>query len=195
MAKPRIYIGLAHHPVYNKNMEIITTSITSLDIHDIARSARTYEVAQYFVIHPLESQQHLVQNILGFWHEGWGAEYNPDRREALSRVSLINTIDEAVAEITKLEGKAPITITTDARIYPNTITYTDLRNELHKGEQPYLLLFGTGWGLEEDTMKSATYILEPIYGPGDYNHLCVRGAVSIILDRLLGEPWWKPREI
>lgn len=194
MAKPRIYIGLAHHPVYNKNMDVITTSITSLDIHDIARSARTYEVAHYFVIHPLESQQLLVKNILDFWQEGWGAEYNPDRKEAFSRISLSNTIDEVVEEITKREGIAPMTITTDARIYPNTITYRDLRTELHKGKQPYLLLFGTGWGLEDATMKAATYILEPIYGPGDYNHLCVRGAVSIILDRLLGEAWWESTE-
>jgi len=33
----------------------------------------------------------------------------------------------------------------------------------------------------------STYILEPIRGNAKYNHLSVRSAVSIILDRLLGE--------
>ena len=47
-------------------------------------------------------------------------------------------------------------------------------------EAPYLILFGTGWGLTSE-------ILEPIRGKTKYNHLCVRSAVSIILDRLLGE--------
>jgi hypothetical protein len=39
-------------------------------------------------------------------------------------------------------------------------------------------------------MEQADYILEPIYGPGEYNHLSVRSAVAIILDRLLGEDWY-----
>ena len=51
----------------------------------------------------------------------------------------------------------------------------------------YLLLFGTGWGLTEEVMNSSKYILEPIRGNTKYNHLSVRSAVSIILDRLLGE--------
>lgn len=43
-------------------------------------------------------------------------------------------------------------------------------------------------------MKQFDYIVEPIYGAGSYNHLCVRSAVAIILDRLLGEPWWNTKE-
>ena len=38
-------------------------------------------------------------------------------------------------------------------------------------------------------MKSFEYKVEPIYGPSNYNHLCVRSAVAIILDRLAGEAW------
>ena len=190
MTKSKVYVGLVHYPVYNKNMDVITTSITSLDIHDIARSARTYEVLGYYVIHPVESQQRLIKEMLDFWQTGYGSTYNPDRKEAFSRIMMVNTIDEAMADILKQEGQQPVRVTTDARIYPNTITYTRLRQEVQSGEKPYLLLFGTGWGLEEKTMCSAEYILEPIYGPGDYNHLCVRSAVSIILDRLLGKKWW-----
>ena len=42
-----------------------------------------------------------------------------------------------------------------------------------------------------EAMKKFDYILEPVYGSCDYNHLCVRSAVAIILDRLAGEAWWE----
>ena len=117
--------------------------------------------------------------------------YNPDRSEALDRVQYLPDIASAVAEIKKLTGKVPVTITTDARIYPNTITYKAARQMLHEGERPVLVLFGTGFGMEKETMAAFDYILEPVYGPSNYNHLCVRSAVAIILDRLAGEAWWE----
>jgi len=40
-------------------------------------------------------------------------------------------------------------------------------------------------------MARCDYILEPVSGASDYNHLSVRSAVSIIMDRLLGEFWFK----
>lgn len=42
-------------------------------------------------------------------------------------------------------------------------------------------------GLIEEVMESSDYILEPIRGKAVYNHLSVRAAVAIILDRLFGE--------
>jgi hypothetical protein len=51
---------------------------------------------------------------------------------------------------------------------------------------PHLLVFGTAWGLAEAFISEADYILEPITGSPDYNHLSVRTAAGIILDRLLG---------
>ena len=48
-----------------------------------------------------------------------------------------------------------------------------------------------GWGLAEEALAWADYQLEPIRAeaPSEhaYNHLSVRSAVAIILDRLLGE--------
>ncbi|ADG82890.1 RNA methyltransferase [Thermincola potens] len=187
---PKLYIGLLHYPVYNKNMNVITTSITNLDIHDIARTACTYDIARYYVIHPLDTQRRLIGDILNYWQEGYGASYNPDRKEAFQRVKLIDTLDSAMQEIEKVEGQVPKLITTDARIYPNTISYKEMRKLLDTGD-PYLLLFGTGWGIEKETMLKSDYILEPIYGAGPYNHLSVRSAVAIILDRLKGTPWWE----
>ena len=186
---PNIYIGLLHYPVYNKNMEVISTSITNLDIHDIARITCTYNVNRYYVIHPLKNQRDLIQDVLDYWQKGYGAQYNADRKAAFERVALIPGLEETVEEIKSRHGVKPLIVTTDARIYPNTIGYQALRNKMEDGA-PYLIIFGTGWGIEKETMMKSDYILEPVYGPGDYNHLSVRSAVAIILDRLLGEEWW-----
>jgi hypothetical protein len=50
-----------------------------------------------------------------------------------------------------------------------------------------LVLFGTGWGLAQGVIAGADAVLEPIRPRrGDYNHLSVRAACAIALDRLLG---------
>ncbi|HWR43197.1 RNA methyltransferase [Sporomusa sp.] len=190
MALP-VYLGLVHYPIYNKNNEIVTTAITNFDIHDIARTARTYDLLKYFIIHPLDSQKALAEEIINYWQEGYGGQYNPDRKEALSIVEVIPDIAAAVDYITAKEGAKPLVVTTDARKYANTVSYIGLRQEISDTGRPCLLLFGTGWGMENSVMQQFDYILEPIYGPGSYNHLPVRAAVAIILDRLLGEFWWK----
>lgn len=187
--KPLVYIGLLHHPVYNKRMEVIATSITNLDIHDIARSSCTYSIKRYFVIHPLETQRKLIEDILGYWQHGYGSQYNSDRKFAFERVALMASLADTVEEIKRETGVPPKIVMTDARIYPNTIGYRQMRSMLTDGT-PYLIVFGTGWGVEKETMLKSDYILEPIYGAGEYNHLSVRAAAAIILDRLLGEAWW-----
>jgi len=186
LKRNNVYVGLLHHPVYNKNMDIITTSITNLDLHDIARSSSTYGVARYYVIHPVEAQQELAKRILEYWNKGFGASYNPDRHHAFQVLRLVKGLAEALTEVEQEWGIKPILITTDARTYPNTISYKNLRHRIQVDERPFFVLFGTGWGIIREVMEQADYILEPIYGPGEYNHLSVRSAVAIILDRLLG---------
>ncbi|CUH95626.1 hypothetical protein P22_1700 [Propionispora sp. 2/2-37] len=185
-----VYFGLVHYPIYNKNGDVITTAITNFDVHDIARTARTYNIKRYFIIHPIQSQVAMVKDIINYWQTGYGSQYNPDRCEAFQILTTIPSIDEAVHVITDSEGVAPLIVTTDARQFSNMISYQGLRNLINRDERPCLLLFGTGWGMEKSVMEKFDYILEPIYGPGDYNHLPVRAAAAIILDRLLGEAWW-----
>ncbi|MFY9174141.1 MAG: RNA methyltransferase [Peptococcia bacterium] len=188
----KVFVGLVHYPIYNKNKDIITSSIANLDIHDIARCAATYNVTHYYLIHPLESQHNLIQDLLDFWQKGYGAEYNPDRKEALDIVSLMKSIADVQEEIRNNYPGPLYTVVTDARKYDNTVSYLKLHQEIEETDKAnYLLLFGTGWGLTQEVLESCDYILEPIYGRGAYNHLSVRSAVAIILDRLLGEKWWK----
>lgn len=187
-----VYIGLVHYPIYNKRDEVVTTAITNFDIHDLARTARTYGIKRYFIIHPLEAQVSLAQEVIDYWQKGYGGQYNPDRREAFSVLATIGSIDQATEQIAEWEGQRPIIVTTDARKYANTVSYTNMRKQIVDSGRPYLLLFGTGWGIQKEVMEKFDYILEPIYGPSNYNHLPVRSAVAIILDRLLGESWWNP---
>lgn len=191
---PKLYIGLVHYPIYNKHGEVITTALTNYDIHDIARSATTYAVTQYFIIHPVPAQRALATEIMAHWQTGAGSTYNPDRKDAFAKVTLVAYLEDAIAAIELETGCRPCIITTDARTYPHTVSYADMRRKMEESDTPWLLLFGTGYGMTEEMMKRFDYILEPIIGAGEYNHLCVRSAAAIILDRLLGEPWWEHKE-
>lgn len=124
---------------------------------------------------------------MGFWREGYGAEYNPNRYEAFEHVRLLSTLEEVLEDIRREHpGKKVSTVATDARLYPNTITYSDMRRKLEETDEVFLILFGTGWGMIKEEMEKADYILMPVYGHGEYNHLSVRSAAAIILDRLRG---------
>lgn len=191
MRKSRVYIALLHYPMYNKRMDTVTTSITNLDLHDIARAARTFDVDGFYVVHPSTSQQKLITDILTYWQDGYGGLYNSDRQEAFKLVQMVNNLEEAVQAIAETTHQKVYTVATDARLYSNTISYSHLKTEIFNEDSVFLLLFGTGWGMTQELMEQCDYILEPVAGASDYNHLSVRSAVSIIMDRLLGEFWFK----
>ena len=181
-----LYLGLVHYPIYDKRREIVASAVTNFDVHDLARCARTYGIGGVFIITPLESQVQLVERIVRHWMEGAGAAYNPTRGESLSLLRVSRSIDEADREIARLwEGKVE-KVATGASPHPNSIGYGGLRRLIEEKRRAFFLLFGTGWGLTQEVKESADYVLCPIEGKG-YNHLSVRSAVAIILDRLLGD--------
>ena len=180
-----LYLGLVHHPVYDKKGDVVATAVNTFDIHDIARCCRTFGAGGYYIITPLKSQIALTDKLVGHWMAGAGAEYNPNRRESLSLVRVVATIEAAAEEISARCGRPVRTVTTAAVRLPGSIGFGEFR-ALLGGEDPFLLLFGTGWGLTQEVKAGADFRLAPIEGKG-YNHLSVRSAVAIILDRLLGE--------
>ncbi|MBW6516561.1 MAG: RNA methyltransferase [Candidatus Cloacimonetes bacterium] len=184
MAKANIYIGLVHYPVYNKQREIVTTSITNMDIHDISRTCMTYGVRNYLVINPLISQRELFNKIVKFWHSEIGKKYQGDRAIALGNINFCSTLIEAKEFIKNQEGFEPIIITTTAKDRIDQIGY-DAYPTINKEQKPIFLIFGTGYGLADELHQSADFILQSISGAGEYNHLSVRSAVAIILDRML----------
>ena len=186
MAEIRLYMAVVHYPVYNKHREIITTSIVIHDIHDIARAGKTYGAAALYEVEPLPQEQQVALRIAQFWNEGFGREYNPNRSESLSLLHVVTHFEEALADIQQAEGEKPVLVGTSARTFANSIGYADLGEKMRSGDHPYLLTFGTGFGLADEIMTQMDYILDPIWGPTAFNHLSVRSAAAIILDRLLG---------
>jgi hypothetical protein len=182
---PNLYLALAHYPVVNKRGDIIASAVTNLDLHDISRAAKTYGLKSFYVITPLKDQQVLAKRIIAHWTKGSGAEYNPARRSALETINVIDSVADATEDIKRLENRSPEIVVTSARGYPASVSYDAFRAELKNG-RPYLLVFGTAWGLAEPFISEADFVLEPIMGSTDYNHLSVRTAAGIILDRLVG---------
>jgi hypothetical protein len=184
MSRP-LYACLVHYPIRDKHDHVIATAITNLDIHDIARSARTFGLSGYYVITPVKAQRWLARRILTHWNEGWGAEYNPNRKDALSIVEVCPDLGSVNDTLERIHGAPPLWVATSARRYPNTISFAALQQLLAEDcSQPVGLLFGTGWGLHPELIMESDHILEPIQGLGTYNHLSVRAAAAIIFDRL-----------
>lgn len=178
-------IALVHHPVVDKNGETIAAAVTALDLHDIARAAKTFGVSPYYVVTPLKDQQELIQSIVGHWVTGVGAKYNPDRQTALNLIRLKSDLEQVLAEMETEHGQKPKVVVTSARTEKSDLSYTALSRMAYDG-QPTLIVFGTAWGLAPEVMEAADFRLAPIIGQGEYNHLAVRSAVSIILDRIMG---------
>ncbi len=186
--RAKLYVALVHYPVVNKNNEVISSAVTNLDLHDIARACRTYGVDRFYVATPLADQQKLITRLVSHWISGVGAVNNPLRREALKVVRVKDSLDQVCQAIYQRDAKLPKTVVTSAASHPNNISFCQLGKML-SGAAPLVLVFGTAWGLAEPCFEQADYILEPIQGDtceGEtgYNHLAVRSAASIILDRV-----------
>ncbi len=184
MKRRSVAIALVHHPVLDRRGDRVTTAVTNLDIHDLARTSRTYDVDRVYVVTPLAEQQQLVARILDHWRQGHGAVYNPKRAEALKLVAVVTDLQEALADWQECSGQEPWPVLTGAST-TGGISFRRCRELL--GEKALLLVLGTGWGLAPDLFEQKWTVLEPIVGAGDdYNHLPVRSAAAIMLDRLLG---------
>ncbi len=181
---PSHYIALMHDEVFaSPENRVGTTSVMSIDIHDIARSSNTYGIKQFFIVTPLIDQQKIVKKFFSFWRSDSGVAYNANRHEALNIVSVVDRLDQAVAEIEKKEGKKPLLIGTSARkTAGKAISFYD-QGMVWKEGRPVILLLGTGQGLSDQLIERCDYVLNPIHGFSDFNHLSVRSAAAIIMDR------------
>ena len=181
-----VYLALLHHPVHDKHGKVVTTSLTTLDLGDIARSCRTFGVNAFFVVSPVDAMRRLARKVIAHWCAGAGRDYNSHRGDALSLVRLARDLEGVEIEIEADTGKLPELVVTSARGLADPISFEALGNELQHSSDPHLIMMGTGWGLTEEVIARAGKRLEPIAGADDYNHLSVRAATAIVLDRLLG---------
>jgi len=181
-----LYVALLHHPVYDKNGAVVTTAVTNMDVHDLSRLARTFGLRACYVATPVATLRRLVARIMQHWETGPGATYNRTRKEALACVRLASDLDAVVADIERETGTLPRLVATSAREGGPRLACAALRRRLEEDPRPELLVLGTGWGLTTEVLHRADDVLEPIRGMDDYNHLSVRAAAAIILDRLRG---------
>ncbi len=179
-----LYVALVHYPVLGKDKKPQTVSLTNLDIHDIARCSCCYGLGGYFIVTPLADQQRLLHELVSHWTTGPGSRSNPDRAEALGLVSGVDSLDEACAQVKNRTGQQPLLLASSARP-EGSLPYSAVRAAL--AERPVLLLLGTGHGLAKEALAKCDGTLRPIRGAGHYNHLAVRSAAAIILDRILGD--------
>jgi tRNA (guanine37-N1)-methyltransferase len=179
-----LYLALIHSPVMNKSGKEGVTSLTNLDIHDIGRVSATFGLGGYYICTPLKDQQDLGQRLIRHWTMGPGGQGNPDRALALSKIKICDNVEGAVAGIEEQTGVKPFIIATSARGTGN-ITYGRVKGLLEKG--PVLVVLGTGYGLGPGVMNMADATLRPLRCLSPFNHLSVRSAASIMVDRIIGD--------
>jgi hypothetical protein len=185
----RLAIALVHWPVLDSQGATVTSAITNLDVHDLARSARTYGCSDYFLVHPVSAQRELVARICEHWRDGSSGKRIPDRKIALALVRTAVTLDDVYAELGGRES-IEVWVTAARSVSSAAITVREARARLERAEEtkPVVLLFGTGWGLARAVIDGADAVVEPIAAAeaSGYNHLSVRAACAILLDRLRG---------
>ena len=181
-----LFLALIHYPVVNRNGRVVTSAITSLDIHDLARSCCTFGVRAFFIVHPVAEQRSFAATVIDHWRFEFGRAFDSRRREALDLVQIVTDLDAAMASAEHMSGVRPLIVHTSARTQ-NGVSFAELRGRMAEPDAPpMMILLGTGFGMTAEVADRSDILLEPIAGYGDYNHLSVRAAGAIILDRLRG---------
>jgi tRNA (guanine37-N1)-methyltransferase len=177
----KVALALMHYPMRDKHGDIVCSSITNMDLHDISRTAATFGAERFFVVTPLAAQTAIAERVITHWLKGWGALYNSNRSEAFAGTELCLSLGEALAAAEDIWGEKPIIAVTSAKDAGN-ISCRMLGDLAEK--KPVIILFGTGWGFHPSVLDAADFILEPVCGVGEFNHLSVRGAAAIIMERI-----------
>jgi hypothetical protein len=187
VALRRLSIALVHHPVLDKAGAVVTSAVTNIDVHDLSRSARTFGATDFFVTTPIEAQRRLVETILGHWTEGSSAQRIPSRKDALEIVRVVPSLDDAIASLGGRD-QVEVWVTAAREAGGHRLSnYAAARARIAADDpRSILIVFGTSWGLASSVVDAADARLPPIVGVAGYNHLSVRAACAITLDRLFG---------
>ncbi|MCB9093749.1 MAG: RNA methyltransferase [Halobacteriovoraceae bacterium] len=180
------YLALIHYPITNKRGEVVTTSVTNMDIHDIARTCRTFGYKNYYIVTPIIKQQELISEILEYWNQDFANDYNPDRYDALSFIKVCPSLEEVLFDIERQEGHRPLVASTGANFKEELTSPRKLMEVAQSENRAILLIFGTGWGLHHSIVEQTDIRLDPILGKASdgYNHLSVRSAAAIYASQI-----------
>ncbi len=181
---PSHYLVLMHTDVVLPNDTVGETSVTSIDVHDIARSARTYGVERVYIVTPLADQQKIVNRLLTYWQEA-GSSENVNRHDALARVELAESLESVICKIQETYANPCLIGTTAQAGDEPYITYYD-QDVIWQQYDAVVAILGTARGLSNAVRTRCTYMFDPIEGMTTFNHLSVRSAAAVMLDRWLG---------
>lgn len=185
--KIKFSIALVHYPVAGRDGSEMVSSITTLDAHDFARMGKTYGAQRAYMVTPVEDQKRLVARIISHWKDDESLKRLDGRKSlAVEILRTADSIDEMIDDA-KSRSKRVKLLATSATKLPGSVTPAEWR-AIAAGDEgdEWLVLFGTAYGLGKSLVERSDRVLTPIDGPGEFNHLPVRGASAIILDRLFG---------
>lgn len=184
MSISKIHLCLRHDEVLGREDKIIHSSVTQIDLHDFSRLTVTYGLGGFHAVTAMEAQHQISEDILKHWRVGYGKDYNPDRVEALSKLSLHRSFDSVVEAIAEEDGQPPLIIGTSARPTDKELAFADLSTIMADSGRSAIVQFGTSWGLSPAQIRRCDWVLPPVEGRHGYNHLSVRCAAAIIVDRI-----------
>ena len=179
----QIHLALRHDKVMGRENKTIHTSVTQIDLHDFCRLSFTYGLGGFHCITEIEAQHRITQDILEYWQKGFGKDYNPDRVQALGSLHLHRGFDPMLEWFEAEHGVVPLLFATSAKAHHKTLDFESCSNIIERSGRPTVIQFGTGWGLSSEQLNRCDGVLPPIDGHDGYNHLSVRCAAAILIDR------------
>jgi len=108
-------VGLMHYPMRDKSGNIVATALTNMDLHDISRTCKTYNIEKFYVINPVESQRKIAERVINHWRSGFGSVYNENRREAFEILVIKESLLEVIKDIEDERGERPFIVATTAK--------------------------------------------------------------------------------
>ena len=180
MPEPTVDFAIVHYPVLNRVGEVIAAQIDEFDFFDACRLSLAYPIRRMWVVNPTPSQRDLAQRLI---RHGTDPQRQVEGREVFDRTVWVPDLETAVSEASKL-GPTPRLVVTSAKPGRDDETFGQMRASIATGS-PHMVLFGKAWGLADDVFDRADVRLEPVSAGTGYDHLSVRSAMSIVLDRLL----------
>jgi hypothetical protein len=178
----QLSVALVHHPVIDRRGDEITSTVDHFDVMDGSRLSLTYPVRRLWVVNPVPAQRALVERLI---RHGTREAERDEARGAFSKTAWAPDLDAVIEAHERELGRRPTVVATSARASARDVELAAVRDRLHGGE-PMLLLVGKAWGLAPRLLDAADLRLRPIDAGTGYNHLSVRSAMAILIDRLLG---------
>ena len=156
-------IALVHDPVVEKSGKQIVSSITTLDIHDMARIGRTYGAKSVYIVTPVQEQKLMVDRIKGHWLDDDSLPKSGAKRiEALSLIKVVPSVEQAVADAKERSGPGVKLLATSATGGGGEELSPADFLKAAGGADEWLILFGTAYGMAESLLKKADCRLAPV---------------------------------